>query len=84
VVEVEAKKIEVDTSPVAMLNGLQAIAAAARAQGEMDDRDYQAIVRSSGEIRQAFARVAPERLQQHLKAVKAQARATAGTATKPR
>jgi hypothetical protein len=74
---VDAKKIELDTSPGAILAGLREMADLSSAKGELGAKALDSIRSCSDELERAFSAVAPDRLQDLLGALKARLRGPA-------
>ena len=67
---VDAKKIEIDASPAAVLARLRELADLSRAKGELTQQAFEHIRSCSDELEQAFKTVAPGKLQEILGALK--------------
>ena len=60
---VDAKKLTIDASPAAILARLRELADLSHAKGELTEQAFASVKACSDELEQAFAAVAPARLQ---------------------
>ena len=72
----DAKKIEIDASPAAILAHLREVAELSHAKGELTKQAFDSIHACSDQLEHAFSAVAPTKLQDLLGALKLRLRGT--------